>query len=79
MENSVNNTIISKINCQPSQVIMIPRHFEYVFTDRIVLLLASIELVGDFISLNSGICLNYELQFLEHLIWPMTFKTSLKS
>ena len=37
---------------------MISRHFEYVFTDRTVLLhLAAIELVGDFISLNSGICL----------------------
>ena len=34
---------------------MVPRHFEYVFTDRTVLLhLTTIELVGDFISLNSG-------------------------
>ena len=36
------------------------RHFEYVFTDRTILLhLADIELVGDFISLNTGICLKY--------------------
>ena len=56
MKNSVNDTIIRKINSQLNQVIIIPRHFEYVFTDIIVLLhLAAIELVGDFISLNPGI------------------------
>ena len=60
MKNSINNTINWKINSQLSQVVMIPRHFEYVFTDRTVLLhLAAIELVGDFISLNPGICLKY--------------------
>ena len=57
MKNSVNDTINWKINSQMSQVIIIPRHFEYVFTDRTVLLhLVAIELVGDFISLNPGIC-----------------------
>ena len=58
MKNFVNNTIIWKINSELSQVIVIPRHFEYVFTDRTLLLhLAAIELVGDFISLNHGILL----------------------
>ena len=53
MKNFVNDTINEKINSQPSQVIIIPTHFEYVFTDRTVLLhLAAIELVGDFISLT---------------------------
>ena len=51
MENSVNDAIIWKINSQLNQVIIIPRHFEYVLTNRTVLLhLAVIELVGDFIS-----------------------------
>ena len=60
MKKSVNNTIIRKINSQLSQVVMVPKHSEYVFTDRTVLLhLAAIELVGDFISLNLGICLKY--------------------
>ena len=37
---------------------MIPRHFEYMLTDRTILLhLAAIELIGDFISLNPGILL----------------------
>ena len=46
LKNSVNNTLNWKINSQLSQVVMIPRHFEYVFTDRTVLLhLAAIELV----------------------------------
>ena len=60
MKNFVSDTINWKINSQLSQVVMVPRHSEYVFTDRTVLLhLAAIELVGDFISLNSGICLKY--------------------
>src|SRR3990170_8363404 len=80
MKNSVNNTLNWKINSQLSQVVMIPRHFEYVFTDRIVLLhLTAIELVGDFISLNSGISLKYQLQLLEHLICSVAFKKLLKS
>ena len=41
-----------------NQVIIIPRHFEYMLTDRTILLhLAAVELIGDFISLNPGICL----------------------
>ena len=36
------------------------RHFEYMFTERTILFhLAAIELIGDFISLNPGICLKY--------------------
>ena len=38
MKNSVNDTIIRKINSQLSQVVMVPRDFEYVFTDRTILL-----------------------------------------
>ena len=57
---SVNDTIIRKINSQLIQVVVVPRHSEYMFTDRTVLLhLAAIELIGDFIYLNLGICLKY--------------------
>ena len=43
-----------------NQVIVIPRHFEYMLTDRTILLhLAVVELIGAFISLNPGICLKY--------------------
>ena len=39
-------------------MIVIPRHFEYMLTDRTILLhFAAIKLVRDFISLNSGILL----------------------
>ena len=39
---------------------VIDRHFEYMLTDRTILFhLAAEELIGDFISLNSGICLKY--------------------
>ena len=38
MKNSVNDTIIRKINSQLNQVIVIPRHSEYMFTDRTILL-----------------------------------------
>ena len=69
MKSSVNGTIIRKINSQLSQVVMVPRHSEYVFTDRTVLLhLAAIELVGDFISLDPGMSLENHFQLLEHLI-----------
>ena len=60
LKDSVNDRVIREINSQPSQVFMVPTHFEYVFTDRTILVhLAAIELVGDFISLNSGIFLKY--------------------
>ena len=36
MENSVNDTIIRKINSQLSQVVVVPRHSEYMFIDRVL-------------------------------------------
>src|SRR3954468_5772531 len=49
-------------------------------TDRTILFhLAAIELIGDLISLNSGILFEYQLQLLEHLICSMVFKPTLKS
>ena len=60
MKNSINDTIIRKINSRLSQVVVVPRHSEYVFTDRTVLVhFIAKELVGDFISLNPGISLKY--------------------
>ena len=55
MNNSVNDTIIRKNNSQLSQVVVVPRHSEYMFTNRTILLhIAAVELIGDFISLKSG-------------------------
>ena len=60
MKNFVNDTIIRKINFQLSQVVVVPRHSEYMFTDRTILLhFVVVELIGDFISINPGICLKY--------------------
>ena len=60
MKNSINNTLIRELNSQLSQVVVVPRHSEYVFTDRTVLLhFIAKELVGDFISLNPGISFKY--------------------
>ena len=58
--NTHRTAYIRKINSQLSQVVVVPRHSEYMFTDRTILLhLAAVELIGDFISLNPGICLKY--------------------
>ena len=46
MKNSVNDTINWKINSHLSQVIVVPRHSEYMLTDRTILLhLAAVELI----------------------------------
>ena len=37
LKNSINNTLNSKINSQLSQVVVVPRHSEYVFIDRTIL------------------------------------------
>ena len=60
LENSVNHYLIWKINSHLIQVIVVLRHSEHMLTSWAILLhLLAIELVGDFISLNSGICLKY--------------------
>ena len=60
LENSVNHYLIWKINSHLIQVIVVLRHSEHMLTRWAILLhLLAIELVGDFISLNSGICLKY--------------------
>ena len=58
--NSVNHYLIWKINSHLIQAIVVPRQSEHMLTTWAILLhLLAIELVGDFISLNSGICLKY--------------------
>ena len=43
---------------QLTQVVVVPRHSEYMFTARTILLhFAAVEVIEDFISLNLGICL----------------------
>jgi len=80
MIEELSDSLWRKGHPQFSQTGGVPRHSEYVITDRSVLLhLASIELIGDLISLDPGIFLKDKLQLLEHLICSMTFKTSLKS
>ena len=60
LENSVNHYFIWKINSHLIQAIVVPRQSEHMLTSWAILLhLLVIELVGDFISLNSGICLKY--------------------
>ena len=60
LENSVNHYLIWKINSHLIQAIVVPRQSEHMLTSWAILLhLLAIELVGDFISLNSGICLKY--------------------
>ena len=60
LENSVNHYFIWKINSHLIQAIVVPRQSEHMLTSWAILLhLLAIELVGDFISLNSGICLKY--------------------
>ena len=59
MKNSVNNTINWKFNSQLSLIVMIPRHFEYVFTDRTVLLhLAAIECIDHDPNGPKSLCLS---------------------
>ena len=80
MKNSVNDTIIRKVNSELSQVVMIPRHFEYMLADRTVFLhLTTVELVGAFISLDLGMRLENHFQLLEHLICSVAFTMFLKS
>ena len=60
LENFVNHYFIWKINSHLIQVIVVPGQSEHMLTSWVILLhLLAIELVGDFISLNSGICLKY--------------------
>ena len=60
LENSVNHYLIWKINSHLIQAIVVPRQYEHMLTAWAILLhLLAIELVRDFISLNSGICLKY--------------------
>ena len=60
LENSVNHYLIWKINSHLIQAIVVPRQSEHMLTAWAILLhLLAIELVGDIISPNSGICLKY--------------------
>ena len=60
LENSINHYLIWKINSHLIQAIVVPRQSEHMLTSWAILLhLLAIELVGDFISLNLGICLKY--------------------
>ena len=58
---------------------MQPRYFEYVLADRTILLhLTTVELVGDFISLDPGMSLENHFQLLEHLICSVLLKMLLE-
>ena len=60
LENSINHYPFWKINSHLIQAIVVPRQSKHMLTSWAILLhLLAIELVGDFISLNSGICLKY--------------------
>ena len=58
LNDSVNDRLVREVNVQLGQAAVQPRHFEYVLTDRSVFLhLTTVELVGDFISLDPGMSL----------------------
>src|SRR3954465_1944512 len=79
LEDSVNDHFIREIKFQLSQAVVQPRHFEYVFTDRTILLhLTAKGFVGDLISLDPGMSLENHFQLFEHLICSMSLKTLLE-
>src|SRR3990170_3169801 len=79
LEDPVNDRVIWKINSQLRQAVVQPRHFEYMLSDRAVFLhLTTVELVGDFISLDPGMSLKNHFQLLEHLICSVLLKTLLE-
>jgi hypothetical protein len=65
-----------KSNSHLIQVIVVPRHSEYMLTNGAVLLhLAAIKLVEGVVPFDPGVSLKNQLQLLEHLICSMALKT----